>query len=29
MRKFEKVREDDAIIPIRSTKGSGGYDFFC
>ena len=28
MRKFEKIREDDAIIPIRSTKGSGGYDFF-
>lgn len=28
MRKFEKVREDDAIIPARSTKGSAGYDFY-
>lgn len=28
MRIFEKVREDDAIIPTRSTKGSAGYDFY-
>lgn len=25
-RGFEKIR-DDAIIPVRSTKGSAGYDF--
>lgn len=26
-RGFEKLRED-AILPVRSTKGSAGYDFF-
>jgi dUTP pyrophosphatase len=28
MIKFEKIRKDDAHLPIRSTIGSAGYDFF-
>ncbi len=27
MRKFEKIN-DDAKLPVRSTSGSAGYDFF-
>lgn len=27
MRKFEKIN-DDAQLPVRSTSGSAGYDFF-